>query len=92
MITMKMKLAGAIIPLANGAVGVTLVPADDGAGGATAATLNLQVLDTDLAGRLSLEDVIEFTIAPAGELRADAWKRENQRDLLETPAPIPDMA
>lgn len=76
MISLKMKLAGAIIPHANGAIGVTLVPADNGEGGAKATTMQLQILDADLANRLSLEDELTITIEPAGELRTDAWNRQ----------------
>lgn len=77
MIKLKMKLSGAIIPQAGGAVLVTLVQSDEGEGGAKAiAPVNLQILDAELAGRLSLDDELEITIAPAGELRADAWRRE----------------
>lgn len=76
MISLKMKLAGAIIPLGNGAVGVTLVPADNGEGGAKATTMQVQILDADLAARVSLEDEFTISLEPAGELRSDAWQRE----------------
>lgn len=78
MISLKMKLAGAIIPHGNGAVGVTLVPADGGEGGVKATTMQLQILDADLASRLSLEDELVISFEPAGELRADAWRRQQE--------------
>lgn len=89
MISLKMKLAGAIIPHANGAVGVTLVPADNGEGGAKATTMQLQILDAGLASRLSLDDELTISIEPSAELRTDAWRRE-QEEKNAPPAPAGD--
>lgn len=91
MIKLKMKLSGAIIPQAGGAVLVTLVQSDDAEGGAKAtAPINLQILDADLAGRLSLDDELEIAIDISGELRADAWRRE-QAEKHAPPVPAEEL-
>lgn len=95
MIKMKMKLAGAIIPAANGGATVTLVAVDGDSGSdanAACASFHASIFDPAIVPRLSLGDTFDVTLEPADELRTDAWQREQaekNKDLVP-PAPQGD--